>query len=419
MKQFMIHESNIERLQKKITRIRNKCAKFGCDFYYAEVGEDFKTFKKGTPDEHVERYIVVECEGTAKVNGWRFIGTVDKTEQGNLIRSTCEDVVVPERYRTSELECEHCHSARHRKSTYIIYNDDTKEFKQVGSSCLCDFTGGLSAEGTAEYIALFDELIKGEAPCEGYTYEKWFDIKKVLSYAVEIVNLVGYTSTTGWGESTRSRVADNYRYDDQSLWSKSDKKDVEDFRAKYHPDFERPEVVAEVEAILNYFLDNTEESDYMKNLKILAFAPYIRAKDLGYVVSMVPTYNKHMDKVRAAKKAEIEGQTSTHVATVGARVSFKIDSVTVVAGWYNDFGYTTRYKIVDDKGNVYMWDTSSTIYTEDRPDTLTGTVKKHDEFRGVKQTWLTRCKVTYAPKAPVDPEPGTFDEAEVFAMMDM
>ena len=41
-----------------------------------------------------------------------------------------------------------------------------------------------------------------------------------------------------------------------------------------------------------------------------------------------------------------------------------------------------------------MWDSSSGIH--DIPiKSITGTVKKLDEFRGVKQTWLTRCRVEY------------------------
>ena len=40
---YSILEANMERLEKKLTRIQNKCKKFGCSFTYEKVGEEFKT----------------------------------------------------------------------------------------------------------------------------------------------------------------------------------------------------------------------------------------------------------------------------------------------------------------------------------------------------------------------------------------
>ena len=156
--QFAIHVDNLDRLHKKMDRIRTKCEKYGCDFVYNEIGEEFRDVKDENGYVHAERFVIVECEGTAKIHGWRFVATVDHTEKGNIIRKMTDDIEVPERYRTSEPICEHCHSRRHRKDTYIVYNEKTDEFKQVGSTCLCDFTGGLSAEVAASYISLFEFL---------------------------------------------------------------------------------------------------------------------------------------------------------------------------------------------------------------------------------------------------------------------
>lgn len=41
---YSILEANMERLEKKLTRIQNKCKRFGCSFTYEKVGEEFKTF---------------------------------------------------------------------------------------------------------------------------------------------------------------------------------------------------------------------------------------------------------------------------------------------------------------------------------------------------------------------------------------
>ena len=69
---YSIHESLIDKLEKKLTTIQNKCEKYGCDFYYKEVGEVFKTFEENfdadgnrleEPIEITRRFVVIEVEG--------------------------------------------------------------------------------------------------------------------------------------------------------------------------------------------------------------------------------------------------------------------------------------------------------------------------------------------------------------------
>ena len=53
--------------------------------------------------------------------------------------------------------------------------------------------------------------------------------------------------------------------------------------------------------------------------------------------------------------------------------------------------------MVDKDGNIYTWKTSGGIYCNGYADEveLKATVKAHNEFRGAKQTELTRCKAKY------------------------
>ena len=48
MAQYRIYEENIDRLEKKINRISNKCAKYGCAFHYERIGEEFEEFEEWT-----------------------------------------------------------------------------------------------------------------------------------------------------------------------------------------------------------------------------------------------------------------------------------------------------------------------------------------------------------------------------------
>ena len=57
-----------------------------------------------------------------------------------------------------------------------------------------------------------------------------------------------------------------------------------------------------------------------------------------------------------------------------------------------EFGYTYIYKMIGEDGNVYTWKTSKVI-DEDEEVLIIGTIKNHNEYRGIKQTELTRCRV--------------------------
>lgn len=65
-----------------------------------------------------------------------------------------------------------------------------------------------------------------------------------------------------------------------------------------------------------------------------------------------------------------------------------------VRGMETRFGWTTLIKFEDDHGNILDWWTSTDVKAEvgDRV-LLTGTVKSHNEYKGIKSTIVTRCKI--------------------------
>lgn len=199
---YEIFEGNMPRLQKKLTRIQNKCTAYGCEFSYKELGESFKKVKdEETGLVHTAKFITVEVSGTARVSDWEFIATIEHSKPINIIRSFRPEVEIPESYYTADTRCDHCNTKRNRKDTYLIRNTVNGEFKQVGKTCLKDFTKGLSAEAVTAYVSWFDELIKGEQPTPGF--KPYYPVAEVLQYAVESVRLYGYTKTYSEGVSTQ------------------------------------------------------------------------------------------------------------------------------------------------------------------------------------------------------------------------
>ena len=99
---------------------------------------------------------------------------------------------------------------------------------------------------------------------------------------------------------------------------------------------------------------------------------------------------------------------SEYVGIIGKKVSAEVVLVNDFS--YDDYSfsyYGTKhyiYTMKDAEGNVYVWKTTNCLMTWDdeteendiirKGDTMmiSGTVKEHSEYRGEKQTVLTRCK---------------------------
>jgi hypothetical protein len=64
---------------------------------------------------------------------------------------------------------------------------------------------------------------------------------------------------------------------------------------------------------------------------------------------------------------------------------------------FNAFGEYTKHmiKFEDENGNILVWFTTTNPQKEiGSTITVTGTVKRHSEYKGTKQTELTRCKLS-------------------------
>lgn len=395
---YRIYEANMDRLEKKLNRIFNKCKNFGCEFSYKQVGEEFKELKDDQGNKYTARFIIVEAEGKAVMNGWKFVASVEHTEKGNIINRIGE-IEVPERYYTSDAICEHCNSKRNRKNTYIVMNEETGEFKQVGKSCLNDFTNGLSAEAVAQYISLFDELIQGEEPYGGRG-ESYYKTETILRFAAETIKHFGYVRTQDSGISTASRSFDYYcvKYGGWMLFEDVRKKLIQEMDSVGF-DEDSADAVQTVDNALAWISQQEASNNYIHNLKTACSLDYVTRKNLGILVSLFPTYNKELEY--QAEKAEREKQraaemaseaNSQHIGNIGERITFRVTSVKCLTSWETDWGVTRIYKLVDVNGNVYIWKTSNFI-SEDNVETIKGTVKEHKKYNGINQTELTRCKI--------------------------
>lgn len=402
MNQYAIYEGNYPRLEKKLAAIEKKCKKFGCTFTCNEVERQVRKVKCEDGIVRYLRYIVIEVDGTAKLNDWEFVATLEHKAGGNIIRSAIDSAEIPDRFYTCQPTCEHCNSARPRKDTYIVRNTVTGEFLQVGSSCLQAFTNGISAEHAAAYMSWFEELAEFETCSTSFgNHASLIPVEEYLTYVIETIRHYGFITTTAareagyFVEPTKDVAYDFLRLNNltlpaQLLDSVREKYNRVNFRA------DSEENKKAVEEALNWILNKDVGTDqYLNNLKVACDQGYAEYRDLGIIASLFASYRREIEHLEvkkareAAQKAEAEG--SQFQGNIKDRIQVKVSKVECVASWESEFGYTHIWKITDPQGNVYTWKTGN-ILPEDTL-VLVGTVKDHTVFRDVKQTELTRCKV--------------------------
>lgn len=98
---------------------------------------------------------------------------------------------------------------------------------------------------------------------------------------------------------------------------------------------------------------------------------------------------REREAARAAERA-----ASAWVGKVGDRIELEVTVLFTAEGRGGQWGPSTVVKCKDDSGNLLVWFASGSWHIEPGSRCkVRGTVKAHDEYRGGKQTVMTRCKL--------------------------
>lgn len=110
---------------------------------------------------------------------------------------------------------------------------------------------------------------------------------------------------------------------------------------------------------------------------------------------------KFTENAAAIVKAKMPKKevVSEYVGEVGKKVNLKLTLKRVYSyethynryRWSTDTAYINSFE--DESGNVFVWKTSSWSGDEGQTYEISGTIKDHSEYKGIKQNILTRCKI--------------------------
>lgn len=378
MARYIIPNYRLPDLTKQVNRIRNKGAEVVFDIITASVPFPVQ----GAGQDMVIDCCEVEVSGRYEINGWTFIGTIEHSAPENIIR-LCDDRFtnrIPERYRTAGRDCEHCHIRRDRNDTYLVYNEDSDEFKQVGRTCLRGYTGGLDAETCASLASLSAEVDRLNRDARDGAFsdiETFGGLQQHARYSMQLARRQAYkyVEQNGYTAGETGRRFSAALSDDRNLEMATE---------------------AEVQNVTDY-LENAPTSDYIRNVKAVWNKATYSFRDAGYITSAVASYFKDRDRQLAlARQQEINAATE-YAGEVGEKISLTVAESRVIYWRSGGPRFSASeypvFRIVGTDGKIYIWGSTTHSQLHER-DRITGTIKKLIERpNGEKQTELTRCKV--------------------------
>lgn len=395
---YKIYEEFYEKVEKKLNRIGKKCAKHGNPFTFEIVGDEIVEVENEDGYKNYYKFIIVEVEGTAKISDYECVAVLEIHKSGNVIRRINNEINIPTKFLHTENICEHCNSKRKRNELYIIHNVVTDEFKQVGSDCLNLYTHGLNAEYVASYIDGITELEEYDG-CVGGGGKYYIPVKDIIGYSSEIIDKMGYFNSNSDLPTKRLLV--------EILLHGSMQKKIANINEMLRSfnfynvyfdmvDFDKDETSDKVEEIIKYYLSLKADSEFIHNVQVLLKDGYIEWQNIGFLCYLPEGYNKYIQKEIKKAGQKLVDEKSEYFGEIGKRYKdVNVYDIRILTGWDTQFGFTYLYKIVLDNGNVLIWKSTNWYNDEDllKVKKIDFSVKEHTEYKDMKQTNVTRCKL--------------------------
>ncbi len=396
-------------LDERFAKLAKRAAKLGLDSppSYREIERWTETRRvftdTGRSYLRTFNYVAVVVEGTeVALDGWQFVAAIEhvSTKAGDCIVRTvpgttaaAPSVAWADAARPT---CDHCGTTRRRNDTYILDHVDGRRV-QIGRTCLRDYLGHGTPENIARRVSWLANIVVGLRDevegCFAGRGEYLFEAVDFVAFVEAVVRCYGYTSKgkayNEGGTPTASTAM-------QLLCSSkacSEAEKADNFKPPTQADYT---FAAEAVEWSQTALVDTR-NDYLRNLRV-ACGVAVNDKRSGFAASLAAAYRREQGKV-AQRQADAERQAaqpaSGYLGTKGERLT--VEATVVFTKWIETFyGSSCLCKFETVDGNSLTWFASNpdeAVVKSGNRVTLTGTVKKHDDYKGRKGTVVTRCRV--------------------------
>jgi len=340
----------------------------------------------------------------AKIEGYIFAATLDHSQEaGTLVRTVPNTgLTIPARYRDCAPSCDHCGVNRYRRDTFLVCEELTGAFRQVGSTCLQDFFGHdpHKIAALATILANADLCAQGYGDFDDYDGDRmvgcdrrFVSVETYARHCAAICRKYGFVSKKMAYESD-SLSSTAFDAEQNMLWTM--RPNLKPKGCEVLPIVQEDiDLANESLAWAQAFSDKAERSDYEHNAMVIANSPFIEYRAQGILASIVGVFLRNKGEKKAKASRPVSASASAWQGEVKEKVTRQVTMTfhRLIEGMYTSH----LYKFIDADGNVFSWFSSNSIdgLTEGVNVKLVGTIKKLDEYQGEKQTILTRCKVTF------------------------
>jgi hypothetical protein len=361
---FRVPLGRINQLQEHLEKLNKKAAKLGtAPITLRDTGERDETIERihGRKRKVEWAYVVVSGK-TPVLNGWVFMATVEHGENGNVIhtlpeyaRPTGMKVADFTSFRQTGKICEHCNKYRNRKDTYLVQNFDTNKVKQVGSTCLADFTGINNPQAHAKWFeSLYEWQSFMRGGYEGVVYaDPQYDLWSFLALANVVVRKHGYKSVKKAQEEGGTPTAHIAR--SEYLWQEGQR----GLDHSYDPTDEDEAMATKVIEWVRTVLTPKAQGDYEQNLATIFASSTLTSRQMGIAASAIMVYNRETQP-KPQKAAQVE-YADEWLGTVGQKDFFRAECMYVGQWFQSDYSDFMKRKVQfkNITGHKLVWYTTS------------------------------------------------------------
>lgn len=276
---FKIPAENMEKFEAQIAKISKRSEKL--------IGLPIKPFVFGYEIDELadgQKHKVYEVLLTAQLpvlEGWTFMARLDHAnETGTIIRMVPNVGELPTEFRHAKAtRCDHCNVNRYRRDTFVVRNDETGEFKQVGSTCLKDFFGHDPYK-----IAKMAELL-------GYAYECARGGEQFVGGDLRYIDLEGFLTYAAYSCRKNGWVSGRTAYENPGMYV-STKEMAFSYMMARDVDLTDDDRALAADALewARGFADKNDLNDYEHNVLVIANAELIEPRSLGLAASIVGVF---------------------------------------------------------------------------------------------------------------------------------
>lgn len=430
-KAYMIPEENVENLEKKFNAAARKIRKINHELEPTMTKSNHtivlvrkielrpcncrseSTIKK-VPYEARRVELKIPDEAVFAENNWAFGGSVEPSgvEGKNFVNVNLSGkdlgFIVPTKYFSSNpCSCDYCKTDRKRTKTYLVTNRATGEWRQLGKECLKLFVTGIDIDAIATFESFIKEVEDAANPGDEFFYNRrarFVEVQRALELAQAATKMFGFVAT-------RDNIGDRNALSTKNIVQAKILKEMGCQSDLLNIDNSDREKINLAVVRLTVYMTSAEESisndiialretvtelpdePYYNNLKTVLANEYVPLDKLGLLVSAPKAISRYYELKKIQEEKEKLAKSSNYLGSVGEKISVNFVSGREVACCETQFGLLHIYEFKDENGDTVVWKSSS---SKEIPESgvITGTVKTHEEYDGIKQTVVLRAKIT-------------------------